>query len=95
MSGHAVPSEDDQIATKNNLPGMPDGKSTAAPPQVIKDGDLELADIHNTEAKLPLHEDVMQLARLGEIGPVQKLFQEGKIRGDFHDEEGITPLHVR
>ena len=37
----------------------------------------------------------MQLARLGEIGPIQALFDEGKIDKDFHDEEGITPLHVR
>lgn len=47
------------------------------------------------EVKLPLHEDIMQLSRLGEIGPIQKLFESGKIEPDFHDEEGITPLHVR
>ena len=44
--------------------------------------------------KLPLHEDIMQLARLGEIGPVQKLFKEGKYTAKYKDGEGITPLHV-
>lgn len=49
----------------------------------------------NNEEKLPLHEDVMQLARLGEIGPIQKLFEEAKCDANFKDSEGITPLHVR
>ena len=30
------------------------------------------------EKKLRLHEDIMQLARLGEIGPIKTLFDEGK-----------------
>ena len=50
---------------------------------------------YKMEDKLPLHEDIMQLARLGEIGPIQKLFEEGKYTIDYRDEEGITPLHVR
>lgn len=47
------------------------------------------------EEKLPLHEDIMQLARLGEIEPVKKLFEDGKFDAQYHDSEGITPLHVR
>jgi hypothetical protein len=46
------------------------------------------------EKKPPLLEDVMQLARLGEIELIQKLFENGKIGADFRDKEGITPLHV-
>ncbi|KAI4253144.1 MAG: hypothetical protein LQ352_003880, partial [Teloschistes flavicans] len=46
-----------------------------------------------SEQKLPLHEDIMQLARLGEIGPVQKLLDEGKFKADYRDAENITPLH--
>ena len=46
------------------------------------------------ESKLPLLEDVMQLARVGEIGPIQKLFEEGKFDATYKDHEGITPLHV-
>lgn len=37
----------------------------------------------------------MQLARLGEIGAIQKLFDSGKADVNFKDEQGITPLHVR
>lgn len=48
-----------------------------------------------SEAKLPLHEDIMQLARLGDIGPIQKLFEEGKFNATHTDAENITPLHVR
>ena len=55
----------------------------------------ENGSLSKAEDKLPLHEDVMQLARLGEIGPIQKLFDDGKYEANFKDEEGITPLHVR
>ena len=37
----------------------------------------------------------MQLARLGEIAAIQKLFDSGKFDATFKDEQGITPLHVR
>lgn len=55
----------------------------------------ENGSLSKAEDKLPLLEDVMQLARLGEIGPIQKLFDDGKYDANFKDEEGITPLHVR
>ena len=44
--------------------------------------------------KLPLHEDIMQLAMLGELGPIQKLLDEGRYTITHKDEQGITPLHV-
>lgn len=52
-------------------------------------------NVDASEGKLPLHEDIMQLARLGEIGPIQKLLDEGKFKADYKDAENITPLHVR
>ena len=70
------------------------GKAAMVPPKVTTDEDVELGNMQEDEAKLPLHEDVMQLSRLGEIAPIQKLFESGKIGPDFHDEEAITPLHV-
>lgn len=36
----------------------------------------------------------MQLARLGEIGAIQKLFDRGFCDAKYADEQGITPLHV-
>ncbi|KAL8775315.1 MAG: hypothetical protein Q9209_000322 [Squamulea sp. 1 TL-2023] len=54
---------------------------------------MEVDDAEGSESKLPLHEDIMQLARLGEIGPIQKLLEEGKFTADYKDAENITPLH--
>jgi hypothetical protein len=70
------------------------GKAAAAPPKVTADENMVLGNMQQDEVKLPLHEDIMQLSRLGEIGPIQKLFESGKIEPEFHDKEGITPLHV-
>lgn len=44
-------------------------------------------------ASLPIESDIMQLARLGEIGAMQKLFDTKKFNAKHKDEEGITPLH--
>lgn len=44
---------------------------------------------------LPIEDDIMQLARLGQIGAIQKLFNSGKFDINYKDEQGITPLHVR
>jgi hypothetical protein len=43
---------------------------------------------------LPVEQDIMQLARLGEIGAIQKLFDTGEFDATYTDEQGITPLHV-
>ena len=79
------------------LPGPANGKAGAVPPKVTGDGNMELENMDGLAAqeKLPLHEDIMQLARLGEIGPIQKLFEEGRYDANYKDSEGITPLHVR
>lgn len=78
-------------------PAFANGKSGVASPKVTQDKDMELEDIDgfSAEIKLPLHEDIMQLARLGEIGPIQKLFEEGKYNATHKDGQDITPLHVR
>jgi len=56
---------------------------------------VELSDLGAKKPTLPLEEDIMQLARLGEIGAIQKLFNSGKYDATYADEQGITPLHVR
>jgi hypothetical protein len=58
-------------------------------------GQHELDDMADKKPSLPVEEDIMQLARLGEIGAVQKLFDSGKFDATYTDEQGITPLHVR
>lgn len=71
--------------------------SAAAPPEANghPTGDHELDDMADKKASLPIEEDIMQLARLGEIGAIQKLFESGKFDATYKDEQGITPLHVR
>lgn len=58
-------------------------------------GQHELDDMADKTPSLPVEEDIMQLARLGEIGAIQKLFDSGKFDATYTDEQGITPLHVR
>lgn len=67
----------------------PNGQST------VGDQHVELEDMADKKSNLPLEEDIMQLARLGEVGAIQKLFDGGKFDATYKDEQGITPLHVR
>ncbi|KAJ5605922.1 hypothetical protein N7510_008703 [Penicillium lagena] len=48
-----------------------------------------------SKGSVPVEEDIMQLARMGEIGAMQNLFTAKKFTANHRDEEGITPLHVR
>lgn len=61
----------------------------------VGDQNVELEDMGDRKPSLPIEEDIMQLARLGEIAAIQKLFDSGKFDATFKDEQGITPLHVR
>jgi hypothetical protein len=38
--------------------------------------------------------DIMQLARIGDIPGMEKLFESGQSDATYADDEGITPLHV-
>lgn len=69
----------------------PNGGTKESPSK--RDGH-ELQDL-DSKPLLPIEEDMMQLARLGEIGAIQKLFDCGKFDASYADEQGITPLHVR
>ena len=80
--------------TAPNLSSLNGTKASITPPKVSANGTIELENMGSEEVKLPLHEDIMQLARLGEIDPIKKLLQDGKFKANYQDEEGITPLHV-
>lgn len=69
-------------------PGSPE--ANGQPP-----GEHEMQDMGDKKPEVPLEEDIMQLARLGEIAAIQKLFDSGKYDATYKDEQGITPLHVR
>jgi hypothetical protein len=83
-------------ATPSPAPGRntaSNGATDGKPASGNGDEQVELADMM-AKAPLPVEEDVMQLARLGEIGAIQKLFDAGKCDANYSDEQGITPLHV-
>ncbi|KAF2995074.1 palmitoyltransferase akr1 [Curvularia kusanoi] len=65
----------------------------ATTPDSSSGGQHELDDMADKKPSLPVEEDIMQLARLGEIGAIQKLFDSGKFDATYTDEQGITPLH--
>lgn len=79
-------------------PGAGNGaaKSAAASPQVTPE-EVEMSNVQDSgdANKLPLEDDIMQCARLGETGLIQKMFESGKYKPSYRDEEGISPLHVR
>ncbi|KAL8935955.1 MAG: hypothetical protein Q9216_005171, partial [Gyalolechia sp. 2 TL-2023] len=84
----------DRISTSSKAPpNRLAAKATAAPPQVTAVAKMETDNTDDSGSKLPLHQDIMQLARLGEIGPIQKLFDEGTFQATYTDAENITPLH--
>lgn len=55
---------------------------------------VELSDLDSSPPQLPIEQDLMQLARLGELRSIQKLFDSGKYNARSSDDQGITPLHV-
>lgn len=61
-----------------------------------KDGleHVELSDLDSSPPQLPIEQDLMQLARLGELRGIQKLFDSGRYNAKSTDEQGITALHV-
>ncbi|KAF2797334.1 hypothetical protein K505DRAFT_347346 [Melanomma pulvis-pyrius CBS 109.77] len=59
----------------------------------VGDQHVELEDMGDKKPALPIEDDLMQLARLGEIGAIQKLFDGGKYDATYADEQGITALH--
>jgi hypothetical protein len=94
MSSKSSPSE-----TQGSSPS---GQNTGSTPSNDKDistspnADVELKTMAPSAPRrsIPLGEDIMQLARIGEIGAMQNLFVTKKLTANHRDEEGITPLHV-
>ena len=82
-----------ESATKNP-PNMPNGKATAAAAKLSDNNHVELADMLPTGPAIAPEEDIMQLARLGDIQAIEKLYESGKFDAAYCDGEGITPLHV-
>jgi palmitoyltransferase len=83
------------VPVQNISPIMLDGKGPVAAPKLTDDGQhVEMKNVLSSEPGAPLDEDIMQLARLGNIPAIQALFDAGKFHPIYCDAEGITPLHV-
>ncbi|KAK5163203.1 palmitoyltransferase akr1 [Saxophila tyrrhenica] len=55
---------------------------------------VELSDLDSSPPPpLPVEQDLMQLARLGELRSIQRLFDTGKYTARSTDDQGITALH--
>lgn len=73
---------------------MASGSSSDSDAQPTSPHNVELEDLGDKKNNVPLEEDIMQLARLGELRAIQKLFESGKYDATYKDEQGITALHV-
>lgn len=71
-------------------PIQPSNKGSAAAPQLSADA-MEMGNMPGGDS--PPQEDIMQLARVGNIQAMEKLFEKGDFDATFTDDEGITPLH--
>ncbi|KAF2637453.1 palmitoyltransferas-like protein akr1 [Massarina eburnea CBS 473.64] len=72
---------------------MASGSSSESNGQPVGAHNVEMEDMADKKPSLPIEDDIMQLARLGEVGAIQKLFDGGKFDATYKDEQGITPLH--
>lgn len=82
------------VGTANNSPMGPNGKASVAAPKLSDDDHVEMEEILASGSTVNPDEDIMQLARLGDVQAVEKLFDSGKFDASYADVEGITPLHV-
>lgn len=80
-------------------PGHNRKSSTSPPKGTQQDASVELKNMKSerdgARGSIPLGEDIMQIARIGEVPAMQRIFEEKKLTARYKDEEGITPLHVR
>jgi ankyrin repeat protein len=79
---------------QNSPPSMPNGKASAIAPKLSDDTHVELEDMSHPGQDLSPENDIMQLARMGDIQGIEKLYDSGKYDALYCDAEGITPLHV-
>jgi len=96
MSSKTAPSDTQggsPINQSSRSTPTPNGKESTSP----SNADVELKNMQSNAPKgsIPLGEDIMQLARIGEIGAMQNLLATKNLTANHRDAEGITPLHVR
>ncbi|KAI1633123.1 hypothetical protein F4809DRAFT_655410 [Biscogniauxia mediterranea] len=86
MSQSALPN-----GASNGAPIQPSSKGNAATPK-LNSQDMEMGHLPGSDAS-PAEPDIMQIARLGDIPAMEKLFESSDFDATYTDGEGITPLH--
>lgn len=96
MSGADATSNSAAATTQNNSVMLPHGsvKAAAIAPKLSDSGHVELEEMLPSGPDATPAEDIMQLARIGDIQGIEKLYSTGKYDALYCDAEGITPLHV-
>lgn len=75
-------------------PTQPAAKGSVATPK-LNSQDMEMGNLSGGDASLDHQQpDIMQLARVGDIPGMEKLFESSEYDATYTDDEGITPLHV-
>lgn len=74
---------------KGNAPIQPASKGDTAAPKL--NSEVEMGTLPNDKGG---QLDIMQLARVGDIPAMEKLFESSEYDATYSDDEGITPLHV-
>jgi palmitoyltransferase len=69
-------------------PAQPSSKSSTAAPKL--NHEMEMGNLPGDDVPV----DIMQVARIGDIAAMEKLFESGDYDATYTDDEGITPLHV-
>lgn len=72
------------------MPIQPASKATAAAPKVNAE-DVEMGSMPGNTS--PSEPQIMQIARVGDIPAMEKLFEQSDYDATYTDDEGITPLH--
>lgn len=85
-------------ASTHQSPSPASAHPGTSPKAAQHDASVEMKDLKSgngsPKGSIPLGEDIMQIARIGEVPVMQKLFESRKFNAGYTDEEGITPLHV-
>ncbi|KAK0630897.1 ankyrin repeat-containing domain protein [Bombardia bombarda] len=81
------PHDASAVPTAHAAPAQPPSKSDTATPKL--NNEMELGNLPID----PPQPDIMQMARVGDIAAMEKLFENSDYDATYTDEEGITPLH--
>lgn len=99
MSSRPSSGEPQNTSSTRQSSSPASGPTRSSPSKATQqDASVELKNMapegESVKGAIPLGEDIMQIARIGEVSVMHKLFDTKRFNASFKDDEGITPLHV-